>query len=178
MFEKYAMTDRLTIRDAVGSDVELLSDLIRRSFRDVADRFDLTLKNCPKHPSNCTGEWVRTDLERGVRYFIGSVDNESVGCVALERASPDVCYLERLAVVPQWRGRGYGAALTQHCLREAELTRVPRVQIGIIADQTELTEWYARLGFRSGETVSFDHLPFRVTFMDMELPRSTSDMGS
>ena len=34
---------------------ELFVDLISKSYGDLAERFDLDQKNCPKHPSNCTG---------------------------------------------------------------------------------------------------------------------------
>lgn len=37
------------------------------------------------------------------------------------------------------------------------------------AAQTELKEWYQRLGFIEGETREFEHLPFSVTFMSYEI---------
>jgi hypothetical protein len=54
------------IREANSADVSLLCGLIRASFRDVAERFNLTPENCPKPPSNCTEEWLENDFVRGV----------------------------------------------------------------------------------------------------------------
>jgi len=51
--------------------------------KDVAERFNLTRDNAPRHPSNCTAEWVQEDMERGVSYFIIEDENHVAGCVAL-----------------------------------------------------------------------------------------------
>ena len=50
------MIPKLHIREADSSDVSLLGVLVRECFQDVAERFNLTLENCPKHPSHCTDD--------------------------------------------------------------------------------------------------------------------------
>jgi N-acetylglutamate synthase-like GNAT family acetyltransferase len=160
------------IRICTKEDTRVLTETIRRSFQDVAERFGLTLENAPRHPSNCTVDWIRKDMERGVTYFAIENKNHVVGCVALERANPEVCYLERLAVLPDHRRCGFGKALVNHVLSESELLGVHRVSIGIIAEQTELKNWYKGLGFVEGESKEFPHLPFRVTFMSYDIKKS------
>jgi len=157
------------IRAGRPEDIDVLADIIRTSFRDVADRFGLTRGNTPKHPSNCSADWVREDMDRGVTYFILDDEGGAAGCVALECADPKECYLERLAVLPDRRRRGLGKALVDHVLAQAGRSGAERVDIGIIAEQAELKEWYQRTGFVEGETKEFAHLPFRVTFMSYEI---------
>ena len=157
------------IRQASSVDTTLLAGIISNSFRNVAERFGLSDENCPKHPSNCTDEWVQKDLARGVIYYILEKDGNPVGCVAIEPASNDVCYLERLAVLPNERGNGYGRALVTNVLLKAKTLGAQEVGIGIIADHTELKEWYRKIGFIEGDTKDFKHLPFCVTFMKYEL---------
>ena len=157
------------IKDARPTDVSDLSNLIRKAYRDVADRFQLTPANCPKHPSNCTDDWVEKDLERGVRYFIMMRANAPVGCVAIERAEGDLCYLERLAVLPQERNKGLGRQLVEHVFRTAREEKAKKISIGIIAKQADLKQWYQNIGFIEGETKEFNHLPFRVCFLTYEL---------
>jgi N-acetylglutamate synthase-like GNAT family acetyltransferase len=111
-------------------------------------------------------------MERGVTYFAIENKNRVVGCVALEQANPEVCYLERLAVLPDQRRRGFGKALVNHVLSEAKRLGVNYVSIGIIAEQTELKDWYKGLGFVEGESKEFPHLPFRVTFMSYGIKKS------
>jgi len=154
-----------TIRVATEEDVELLTSLIRTAFRDVADRFNLTPENCPTHPSNCTLDWIRSALQKGAFYFILESHKEPCGCVALERVNSDLCYLERLAVLPAFRERGFGKALVKHTLDQARALGVKNMEIGVISDQKELEDWYNRLGFVTKGKGRFKHLPFEVTFM-------------
>jgi ribosomal protein S18 acetylase RimI-like enzyme len=92
-----------------------------------------------------------------------------VGCVAFEKANSDLCYLERLGVLPEARRKGFGRALVDHVISQANLYGAKQISIGIFADDTELKRWYQTIGFVEGETKKFEHLPFPVTFMTYEL---------
>ena len=153
------------IRQTHIEDVAVLTGIIQQAYQDVARRFNLTPENCPKHPSNCTDTWVKRDLARGVLYYILQCDDMPAGCVALEKASPNTCYLERLAVLPEMRRNGFGRMLVDHVLDEASLIGAKQVSIGIIADQAELKSWYKNMGFKEEATKQFEHLPFHVTFL-------------
>ncbi len=50
------MTSETRIRKADSCDISLLAGLVREGFQYVAERFGLTLENCPKHPSHCTDD--------------------------------------------------------------------------------------------------------------------------
>jgi N-acetylglutamate synthase-like GNAT family acetyltransferase len=160
------------IRICTKEDAQVLAETIRSSFRDVAERFGLTQENAPSYASNCTLDWIRKDMEDGVTYYAIENKNYVVGCVALEQANSEVCYLERLAVLPDQRKRGFGKALVEHALSEARLLGVNYVSIGILAEQTGLKDWYKRLGFIEGESKEFPHLPFRVTFMSYGIKKT------
>ena len=163
------------IKEATLSDCEVLVKLIRDSFRDVALRFKLTKDNCPKHPSNCTLSWIESDISRGVQYYIFYVDQNPIGCMAIEKPNADVCYLERLSVIPEMRGKHFGIVLVQHALECAASKGVRKVSIGIIDEQTELKEWYVRLGFVETQTKNFPHLPFTVCLMEFEIKKSANN---
>ncbi len=158
------------MRIADETDADLLAGIIKKAHTDVACRFNLTPENCPKHPSNCTPAWVMGDLVRGVRYLLAEQDSEAVGCVAVEKADPTICYLERLSVLPGNRRNGIGQRLVEQVFQVAADLEVPRIGIGIIADYLELKAWYLKLGFTEGETKTFAHLPFRVLLMTYTLP--------
>ena len=156
-------------RTCTKEDTRVLAETIQRSFQDVAERFCLTQESAPCHPSNCTVDWIQEDMDRGVTYFVMENENNVMGCVALELANPELCYLERLAVLPDQRERGFGKALVYHVLSRAELVGAHYVNIGIIAEHTELKNWYKGIGFVEGESKGFPNLPFRVTFMPYEI---------
>ncbi len=159
----------MNIKTATIDDGAILSDLIRNSYRDVAQRFDLTSENCPKHPSNCTDDWIRNDFARGVSYYLIEHNGRPAGCAALEIPEPDIGYLERLAVLSADRRQGIGRRLVDHVFNRAEASGVKEISIGIIAAQTDLKRWYQGIGFIEGATKEFEHLPFLVTFMAYRL---------
>lgn len=92
-----------------------------------------------------------------------------IGCAALEKADSELCYLERLAVLPEKRNRGLGRILMDHIFEEAKSTGCKKISIGIIAKHVELKKWYNRIGFTEGETKKFEHLPFQVLYMEYNL---------
>lgn len=162
----------MTIRPANINDIRTLVGLLRRACATVARRFVLTEENCPKSPAFYTEDRAKADLERGVQYYILEDDTEVCGCVALEKAKPEVGYLERLAVLPEHRSKGYGSALIRHVFAQAQAIGLKRIGIAIIAEDTELKVWYHRFGFVETGTKAFEHLPFVVGFMERDLEES------
>jgi diamine N-acetyltransferase len=160
------------IKEATIKDCDVLVRIIRNSFHEVAMRFSLTKANCPKHPSNCTSSWIETDISRGVQYYIFYENENPIGCVAIEKPGADVCYLERLAVLPEMRGKHFGIRLVHRALECAKSKGVSKVGIGIIDEQAELKEWYTALGFVEKQTKRFPHLPFTVCLMEFEIKKS------
>ena len=157
------------IKEADKMDISILLDILRKSFASVAERFNLTLENCPKNLAFCTEQRIEDDFARGLIYYILEEDGRPYGCVALEKAGADVCYLERLAILPEHRRKGFGKALVNHIFDMAIKTGIQRVEIGIISEDTELKKWYRKFGFVSKGTKRFNHLPFIVEFMFAEL---------
>ena len=165
------MEERMTIRQAAPSDPLVIAKVIKKAYATIARRYGLTLENCPKHPSNCSVEWIEKDVERGVQYYVIDSGAGIVGCVALEASAPKTCYLERLAVVPEHRNRGLGRRLVDHFLREAESRGFEKAGIGIIAKQRDLKAWYQTFGFVETGRTLFPHLPFEVCVMALRLNR-------
>ncbi len=173
---KRATDGSLTIKKASADQAALLALLIRQAYADVARRFDLTAQNAPTHPSLSTADWIRSDHREGVRYYLASCGEMIVGCAALKAASPIVCHLMRLAVLPMFRGQGIGGRLVSHVCRQARREGASELSIGLIAAQEALAEWYRRKGFTAVEQRRFAHLPFEVLFMRLELVTATDSL--
>ena len=157
------------IRRATEEDIPLLAALIRTSHKDVAIRFNLKAKKCPTHPAFCTDEMIKKSAAKGEEFYILMDESRAVGCVALLRANRDVFYMERLAVLPEYRSCGCGSLLANFCIQLARKRAARRVVVGVIADQTELIEWHRWLGFRFKQYARFPDLPYSVAFMYNDL---------
>ncbi|HEY33679.1 MAG TPA: GNAT family N-acetyltransferase [Dehalococcoidia bacterium] len=160
----------LSIREIVGAD-ELRNSarVVRNAFKTVALEFNLTRENSPTHPSFMTTRRLREDRSRGARFFGLFLEGKQVGFVAVERADADLFYVERLAVLPEYRHRGHGKGLMEFAFEYVRANGVEKVSIGIINEQTILKDWYKSLGFVETATRQFAHLPFTVCFMEREI---------
>lgn len=159
----------MNIKMATVDQVNEISKLISVSNKDVAEKFDINLDNNPKHPSFCNQDWVLSDFERGEEYFIYRVKGVALGCVAFENPRPGVAYLNRLSVLPEYRGQGVGEALVSYAVNYGEAKNIQRISIGIIAKHTKLKAWYIKLGFVGGTIKAFPHLPFDVQYMSLDV---------
>jgi N-acetylglutamate synthase-like GNAT family acetyltransferase len=161
----------LEIVKATKNDAQIISDIISNSNKDVAKQFDLNINNAPKHPSFYTKEWVISDFEKDEEYFLFKDKDAFIGCVAFEHPRADTAYLNRLAVLPQYRHAKIGKKLVDHILNYAKSKEVQKVSIGIIAEHEVLKQWYLKLGFKEVSTKTFEHLPFDVTYMKYEFDK-------
>ena len=155
----------MNIRTAGLAESTIIARLISGANRDVAVKFGLTVENCPKHPSFCTADWVKADFSRGEQYFILEQDTNPIGCVAYEKPSMGLAYLNRLSVLPMHRNLGAGSQLVRYIIDLARSECIQTISIGVIGENVALQRWYNSIGFISGETKRFPHLPFSVTYM-------------
>lgn len=146
-----------------------IAKIIAISNRDVAEKFSLDKENNPKHPSFYDNDWVLSDFQRGEEYFLFKQECSNVACVAFEQPNPEIGYLNRLSVLPSYRRRGIGEELVNHIINYAKSKGVLEISIGIIANHTDLKNWYLKLGFVKNGVKEFPHLPFDVLFMKYEL---------
>lgn len=75
-------------------------------------------------------------------FWVAEADGRVVGCGCLEIYSPKIAELRSLAVAPEYRGRGLGAALTEAIVAEAERRGIPQVLV-----VTSNREFFERLHF-------------------------------
>ena len=92
-----------------------------------------------------------------------------MGFVAIEKADENLYYLEKLSVLPEYRHNGYGKELLQFVCDTAAAKGAKKLSIGIIYEQAVLKDWYKDIGFRETGTRKFEHLPFTVGFMEIDL---------
>lgn len=147
-----------------------LSRLIAASHKTVADHFGFTPESVPSSPAFMTPERLEQSLaDKPITFYTALLNGETAGCCAIEDAGNGIYYLERLSVLPEWRNRGVGEALTQHALQKVRQWGGKKVSIAIIGENEPLKLWYKRMGFSENGTKTFAHLPFTVLFMEIIL---------
>jgi diamine N-acetyltransferase len=161
-----------------GVDLNTSARVIRRSFKTVADDFGLTRQNCPGHTAFLTTEGLRNEKDHGLKCFGLFSDQTQVGFVGIEEYKPDTIvrlgpeekryWLEKLAVLPSHRHRGYGEKLVDFAVHYVLEMGGTRIALGMMNKHAVLKRWYLGLGFREAEVREFAHLPFVVCFMEKD----------
>lgn len=152
------------------TELPSLLECIRHSFATVAQELGLTEENAPTNPAFLSLERLGASLQEGLEFFVLSENTEIQGCVALQKGRVEgIYYLERLAVLPEYRHRGYGRVLLDHCMDRVRERGGKAISIAIIDENTRLKKWYEDYGFSQGLVKKFGHLPFTVGFMEKKL---------
>ncbi|MDX6230733.1 MAG: hypothetical protein QOI76_4123 [Frankiales bacterium] len=176
----------VAVRTAVSSDVAAVAALVQRAYRGDASRVGWTTE-----ADLLDGR--RIDVE-GVAGKIGSAtgevlvavhaDSGLVACCEIE-SRPPVAYFGMFAVEPGLQGAGLGRIMLEAAEQRAgELWPVTSIEMTVIAQRTELIDWYVRRGYAiTGETRPFPYgdeafgLPRRDDLVFVVLAKSLAGQG-
>ncbi|MCL2813792.1 MAG: GNAT family N-acetyltransferase [Oscillospiraceae bacterium] len=165
------------IKQLNPSDFSLAAKVIRASFATVAKEFGLTEENCPTHTSfSTTTEKLRKNQSWGWLMY-GFFDGGNLaGHVAISkeyvpdsREATTVYEIHNLAILPEYRHKGYGKQLLEFSKNKVKELGGSKITIGIIEENTVLKNWYAANGFIHTGTKRFEQFPFTVGFMELAI---------
>lgn len=149
-------------------DIELPEclDVIHRSFQTVAEQHGLTQENCPKHTSFLPLSFLETHKKWGWHMYGLYAGKKIIGYMSLSEESEGAFQLHNLAVLPEYRHKGFGKLLLDHATDVARSLGGKTIRIGIIEESTILKNWYIANGFVHIGTKKFDHLPFTSGYLE------------
>jgi diamine N-acetyltransferase len=155
-------------------DILACAAVMREAFGTVAAEFGLTERNAPSNPAFMNVEKLQNYLEKPVLLYGCFIEKRIVGCIAIEKSKSEegTFHIERLCVIPGERHKGYGRVLLDFAVAAIREREGRTVTIGIINENHVLKDWYLEYGFRVVSHRRFEHLPFEVCFMAMEIPHS------
>lgn len=145
------------------------AEVIRQGFMTVAKDFGLTEKNCPTNGAFIRKERLLEEMAKG-HIIYGMLDKDRIiGYMQLEKNSGELYYLQKLVVLPEYRHKGLGTKLLDYAKKQVAEMGGKRISIGIIEENTVLKDWYLAYGFNHTGTRKFEHLPFTVGFMELDV---------
>lgn len=143
--------------------------IIRSSFITVAEEFSLTENNCPSHTAFMTFDKLEMQFDNDRPMFLFYQDANPVGYFSLAKCSNEEWELNNLAVLPKYRHLGIGKEMIDYAVKMVKNYGGNKISIGIIEENSTLKNWYLKLGFIHISTRKFEHLPFTVGFMKLEI---------
>lgn len=145
--------------------------LINTSFATVATDVGFTEQTFPTFTGFTTNaDRLRTHAKCGWLMY-GLFENEQlIGYASLSQVSntESTYELHNLAVLPEYRHKGYGKQLLDFCKAKVIERGGVKIKIGIIEENTVLKNWYTANGFVHTGTQKYDHMPITVGTMEWE----------
>ena len=157
------------ISEVTGDKLDKSVEIIRRAFGTVADEMGYTEALVPVFPAFTTVEKLKVLKTRGAVFFGLFVDGKQAGFVAVEKENDSKYYMKRLAVLPElWHG-GYGRELVNHVIEYVKSKGNNKLHITMVNENPVLKKWYLEMGFKETSVQKFEHLPFKVSFMELSI---------
>ncbi|RKG92959.1 GNAT family N-acetyltransferase [Corallococcus terminator] len=129
-----------TMREATSGDAGLLSRVLREAFEEYRGRLD------PPSSAHDKTEAVVTRELRDGGAFVVEADGLPQGCVFFH-PKEDHVYLDRLAVLPAFRGRGLSLQLMRAVEARTRELGHTRVRLSVRLALTSHHAWYASQGY-------------------------------
>ena len=145
--------------------------ILNSAFGTVAKQFGLTRENSPTNPAFMNAAELQAIIDRGVECYLAATGNVQNGFVAVEQSSKSetVYYIEKLAVLAEFRHEGLGRTLMSFAENRIKELGGEQISLGIVDENTVLKNWYISLGYNFESSKFFPHLPFRVGFLSKNL---------
>jgi ribosomal protein S18 acetylase RimI-like enzyme len=128
-----------------------------RSYEECDEQAVIDLWNevFPYHePRNEPARVIRQKLASGGDlFFVAQTESDVVGTV-IGGDDGHRGWVYRLAVDPQYRSRGIGAALMSHLERVLARRGCPKINLQIHGNNAEVSAFYEQLGYRVEDRVS------------------------
>ncbi len=143
-------------------------EIIHKSFKTVADKFNFTKENCPRHTSFMPIEKLEEQYKNGFKMFLYSFNDDNIGFFSVKSYDNNL-ELNTLGVLPEYRENGIGRSIIDFSKKYAREHNCRKIKISIVEENTILRKWYESLGFIHTGIKIITDLPFTVGFMELTL---------
>ena len=159
------------IREVHREDIPACVNLIKQSFKTVADELGFTEENAPRFTAFAINEerllWQFDNENRPM--YVYEDAGVLCGYYSLFMQENNECELNNLAVLPEYRHKGIGKELLEHSYSTARDKCCRLMNIGIVEENKKLRKWYEDNEAVHLGTHKFDFFPFTCGYMRKEL---------
>lgn len=134
------------------------------SFSDVINQYQMTKENCPGNSAFMSYEYFMSQASK-VKLF-GLFDEGLVGCVAVEKKSPQRYKIKWLSMLFEKRHHGYGKVLMAHAEAWIQSQGGHKVTLGMIYENQVLHAWYLGIGYQVDKIKSYKGNVFQICYME------------
>lgn len=157
------------IRQINQSEIDECVLVIKKSFKNIAEEFNITFENSPNYVLFSTNyAKLKAQLDSGHLMFADFENEKIIGYYSLDIYGNE-CEINNLCILPQYRHSGNGSRLLKHAVNVAEEKNLKKINISIVEENSKLKKWYEDFGFIHTHTKKFDFFSFTCGYMEMIL---------
>jgi putative acetyltransferase len=140
------MTDRINIIQIRKEDNAALAEVIRTVMKEfdadpettiIGDPFLNTMYQNYQYPKST--------------YFVLLHNNKVVGGCGINKldfANDNTCELQRMFILPSYRGKGFGTSLMKHCMEKAKEYGYDKIYLETLSEMKAAIRLYEKSGFQ------------------------------
>jgi len=106
---------------------------------------------------------------KGLKMYGYKTDDNIVGCAGYSYYKEDIYFIERLAILPEYRHLGVGKKLMKYVENKIKDIGGKIVEIHVVDKNIVLREWYKKLNYMEIRIDEIKTLPFNSCVMNKEL---------
>ena len=106
---------------------------------------------------------------KGLKMYWYKTDDNIVGCAGYSYYKEDIYFIERLAILPEYRHLGVGKKLMKYVENKIKDIGGKIVEIHVVDKNIVLREWYKKLNYVEIRIDEIKTLPFNSCVMNKEL---------
>lgn len=137
---------KIVIRELKKNDENYIRQIIKSSVKELGETEDELLTMCPE--INYLYEFYNNSKSK---YFI-ALDGDLViggsGIAPLKGALKDICELQKMYIMPGYRGIGLGKTLLEKCITAAKNLKYKTIYLDTREDMTQAINLYKSFGFK------------------------------
>jgi len=151
------------------TDCDTITEVLKKAFMTVAINFGFTKENAPRFPAFIAPEYIEKQLNSGLKIFGHYIEDQIAGCAGYSYYKDQIYFIERLAVLPEYRHMGIGRKLMEFAENKIRENNGKIAEIHVIDKNTILREWYKNLGYHEIRTDELKSMPYNSVVMIKEL---------
>ncbi|AIQ18301.1 hypothetical protein H70357_17580 [Paenibacillus sp. FSL H7-0357] len=148
------------IRKAAVKDGITVSKIITESFKRRTELLQVSETEYPNHVAFETERMAITRINNSTVKIL-FVNDEPIGTIGT-RQEGEIGIIDRLAILPSYRGENYGRLLLEHSENELFNNDCTEIHISLVASYQNLRRFYVEHGYTCISSTTLSGLPCEV----------------
>jgi len=151
------------------NDSIFIADIVNKSFITVARQFGFTGENAPRFAAFIGPNIIEGNIRKGLKMYGYQKGDQIIGCAGYSFYRDQTYFIERLAVLPEYRHLGIGKKLMEFAEGKIMGNGGKTAEIHVVDKNTVLIQWYEKLGYEKVRVDELKNFPFNSYVMNKEL---------